>query len=59
MKKWIQLGIATLAIGIVWLVVLPKLATWHPVRLHIQTMQAADIQVDAMFYSELDHVPGL
>jgi hypothetical protein len=59
MKKWMQLAGASLAIGLVWLVLLPRLSDWSPVRRHIETMRAADIQVDAMFYSELSHVPGL
>lgn len=58
-RNWLQLALASLAIGLVWLVLLPRLSTWSPVRQHIETMRAADIQVDAMFYSELSHVPGL
>lgn len=57
--RCIHFSVAVICVGVVWLVVLPRLANWTPVREHIDRMQAAEIEVDAMFYSELSHVPGL
>jgi hypothetical protein len=59
MKKWLQLGGASLCISMIWLVLLPMLTRWSPVQQHIESMRTADIHVDAMFYSELSSVPGL
>jgi hypothetical protein len=44
--------------AVVWLVGLPWLAKWPPVKQHLQRMQTAQIEVDAMFYSELKWLPG-
>lgn len=59
MRPWIKLTIGLSLLAATWLVVLPMLSRWQPVRDHIDRMQAAEIQVDAMFYSELNYVPGL
>lgn len=53
-----QLLIALLIIAVAWLVVLPALSQWAPVQRHIRSMQTADIAVDAMFYTELNWLPG-
>ena len=58
-KKCMQLAAASLMLVLVWLVLLPKLSALSPFREHIEAMRASDIHVDAMFYSELEHVPGL
>ncbi len=58
-NRWIKFSLAVICVGAVWLAILPRLANWTPVREHIDRMQAAEIEVDAMFYSELSHVPGL
>lgn len=57
--RWIKFSVAVAFVGVIWFAVLPRLANWTPVREHIDRMQAAEIEVDAMFYSELSHVPGL
>lgn len=59
MKAWVKLLLGISAIGLVWLVLLPQIGRWTPVRQHIDHMRSADIEVDAMFYSELRGVPGL
>ena len=56
---WIKFSVAAILVCTIWLAILPHLANWRPVREHIDRMQAAEIEVDAMFYSELNHVPGL
>jgi hypothetical protein len=58
MRGWIKLITAAGLMAILWLVVLPQLAKWPPVNNHLQRMQAAEIEVDAMFYSELKWLPG-
>lgn len=59
MKRWLRLIAALSIVYAIWFIVLPRLTMWSPVREHIDRMQSADIQVDAMFYSELSFVPGL
>lgn len=44
-------------IAMVWLVLLPQLARIGPIKKHIQMMQDRDINVGAMFYSELNWQP--
>ena len=56
--RWSLLAFACLLIAAVWLQGLPRLAVWRPLQQHIQTMQAAEIEVDAMFYTELKWYPG-
>ena len=48
-------GIA--ALSSVWLVVLPLCAQIAPIRAHIERMEAEGIEVDAMFYTELNWEP--
>lgn len=59
MKAWLQLGLGIGCLLMVWLILLPRLAKWPPIGEHCQRMEQAGIQVDAMFYSELNSVPGL
>ncbi|MFO0942685.1 MAG: hypothetical protein U0930_18260 [Pirellulales bacterium] len=59
MQRWLKLFVALGLVYAIWFVALPSMTTWRPVREHIDRMQSADIQVDAMFYSELSFVPGL
>ena len=56
-QPYLRLLFALSGIGLVWLMVLPQLAKFAPVEEHIQRMQSAKIEVDAMFYSELNWQP--
>jgi hypothetical protein len=49
---------ALLVVAVTWLVILPAVSRWDPVQRHIRSMQTADIAVDAMFYTELNWLPG-
>ena len=51
-----QLGFAVLVIALLWLVILPRVAQWPPVRSRIERNEAAGIDPSAMFYSELEHL---
>lgn len=46
--------ISVAVVGLVWLVVLPWLGRFAPVRRHVDALHAAEINASAMFYSELD-----
>lgn len=54
----LRLICALIIVGSIWLILLPAIARWSPVRQHICTMQSAGIAVDAMFYTELNWLPG-
>lgn len=48
-------GLAALVgLGLTWLVVLPWIGKQPPVRQHVETLHAADVNASAMFYSELE-----
>jgi hypothetical protein len=46
--------IASGLIALIWTLVLPQVARIAPIERHIRTMQERDINVGAMFYSELN-----
>ena len=54
MNRWAKLVLCCVLIGIVWLVCLPKLATLRTVRQHLQRVEEANINVSAMFYTEIE-----
>jgi len=45
------------ALAFIWCVALPRFANLQPIRQHIDAMQAKDINVGAMFYTELEWSP--
>ena len=57
-SRWNQgkLLVSGLAIAAIWLVLLPRVSKWGPVRDLIQSHQAAGIDPSAMFYSEVEHL---
>ena len=55
--EWFRLTFAILALLVIWLIVLPYLSRWPPIENHIAEMQANNIEVDAMFYTELNWQP--
>lgn len=48
---------ALLCIAVVWIGVLPWLAKQPTIREHIETMEEQGIEVDAMFYTDLNWQP--
>ena len=53
-NKNLQFGLATLAIAVVWLVVLPWTARQPAVRKHLQWLDSQGIDPSAMYYTELE-----
>lgn len=53
-QGWVRLCGCIAVMGILWLGVFPRLATWAPVQNHIELMRENDIEAGAMFYSELN-----
>jgi len=51
----LKLLFASALIAATWLVVLPRLSRWAPIRSMIQAHEAAGIDPSAMFYSDLEH----
>lgn len=45
------------AIVVIWCLILPRLGELTPIRAHINAMQRGDVNVGAMFYSELNWEP--
>lgn len=54
---WLKLLGLSAAMGIIWLVVLPWVATIEPLAEHIERMERQDIAVEAMFYTDLNWQP--
>ena len=54
---WLKLAVCSGALAGVWLFVLPWMATIPPVAEHISRMEQKNINVDAMFYTELEWEP--
>lgn len=46
-------------ICLLWGICLPRLANWPPIRKHIDEMGSSEVNVDAMFYTELSWHPGM
>lgn len=56
-RRWASLFGCVALMAIVWLTVLPRIARMPAVADHIQQMEQEHIQVDAMFYTELEWDP--
>ncbi len=56
-RAWASLALCALSIASVWMLVLPRVANIGPIKQHIETMQEKNIEVDAMFYTELNWTP--
>ena len=56
-RAWGTLVTLSAAITLIWLSVLPRVAQIGPVKEHIELMQREGIEVDAMFYTELNWEP--
>lgn len=54
-----RLGLAVVVMGILWLVVLPRVAVLPAVRARIERNEAAGIDPAAKFYTELPAMPRL
>jgi len=54
---WLKLFGLSAAMGSIWLVVLPWVATIEPLAEHIERMERQDIAVEAMFYTDLNWQP--
>ena len=54
-----RLALVAAAITSVWLLVLPRVATFPPIQAHIDRNEAAGIDPAAKFYSELPAMPRL
>ena len=48
-----------LMLAVIWGICLPRIANWAPVRNHISKMESSEVNVDAMFYTELHWHPGM
>lgn len=55
---WLRLCLAVAVILLLWLIVLPWLADQPPVRRHIEFLEQRRIDPSAMFYTELETLPG-
>ncbi len=53
----LKLSLWVVALVFIWCVALPRFAQLKPIRQHIDTMHANDINVGAMFYTELEWQP--
>ena len=51
-----KLLVACLVVAVIWLVLLPRISRWRPIRTMIQSHEAAGIDPSAMFYSDLEHL---
>ncbi len=51
-----KLLVASLTVAVIWLVILPRVSRWGPIRTMIQSHQAAGIDPSAMFYSDVEHL---
>lgn len=55
-RSHLKLTCAVLLTGLIWLVVLPRLSRWEPIRERIRANEAAGIDPSALFYSDLEHL---
>lgn len=53
-RRWLRAAAALVAVAVIWLIALPWLAEQEPIRQHVDSLHAADINASAMFYSELE-----
>jgi hypothetical protein len=53
----IQLCLCVAALVLIWCVGLPTLAKFRPLREHIDAMEKGEVNVNAMFYTELNWDP--
>lgn len=58
-KKRRRLLIAAAAVLALWLIVLPEVADYPPVRRHIDRNRDRQVEADAMFYTEVGPVQGI
>jgi len=56
-RGWIYLITISGMIAIIWMVVLPRLGRWEPVRRWIGFLDAHHIDPAALFYTDLDGLP--
>jgi hypothetical protein len=56
-RGWLRLIAVGLGIAVIWLVILPSMARLPVIRDHIAAMEEGQIEVDAMFYTELNWKP--
>lgn len=56
---WLKLALSVLAVGAIWLIALPWLASLPVVEQHIAEQERQGIDPAAVFYSELEILPPI
>ena len=51
---WTSLGIGVSTILIVWMLVLPRVGAWKPVRARIEYLDRQGVDPAALYYTDLD-----
>jgi len=55
----LRLALAVAAAGVIWLVVLPWVGSWQPVREFVRGNEAAGINPSAVYYTEVEAMGGI
>ena len=50
----LRLALAVAAAGVIWLVLLPRIGSWRPVREFVRSNEAAGINPSAVYYTEVE-----
>lgn len=58
-KQRFLLAVATLAVGLVWCVVLPRIAKVNAIEERLQFLDDRGIDPSAMYYTELDAMDAI
>jgi hypothetical protein len=58
-QRWLSLLAAVSVIAVIWLVLLPPLSHWAPVRARIRFLHEQQIDPAACFYTDLDRMPRI
>jgi len=58
-KQRVLLAVATLCVGLVWCVILPRLATVSAVEERLKFLDDRGIDPSAMYYTELDAMDSI
>jgi hypothetical protein len=57
--RWLRFAAGIALLLLVWLVLLPALGNWTPVREHVARLDRAGVNAQAMFYTELPDMPDI
>ena len=55
----LRLALAVAAAGVIWLVILPRVGSWGPVREFVRGNEAAGINPSAVYYTEVEAMGGI